>query len=1014
VSEGRYGVTPVYLDPAAPLAARVEAILALMTDEQKLSSLKGVPELTLADGYRLPGIDDDGVEGLHGAGQHRDATMFPQAIGLGSTWDAELVEAVGRVVGVETRARNPRALRVLAPVQDVRANPLAGRYEEGYGEDPFLCGRLGTAYAFGLKGRHRLYLRAKPELKHFFGYNHEWRRARSSSSMSCRAMHEFHLVSYRMPVEAGAVLGAMTAYNLVNGVPAIIHPMMWTLRERWAPGNFMFIPDMWDQTNLFESKGVPCDGWEDGGPIPYGAELSPDPADEAANRRTTGALLLLAGMTHLYDVNEDLDIRGGARDAVRDGLLGVSMADVDRLVRDWLAYLIRTGALDGDANPYRTTVAAPHELPEHRELALQAAREQLVLLKNDGGLLPLDPARVDRLAVLGPLADQNLRDYYSPLVPDHARVTPLAGITERLGADKVDFLAGVDTVAWRSVEHGTFVAVAQDGSVTADGSGPQPFQVYDWGHDQFFFRHAGTGRYLSADPPMEPSPRLRATRDTMVDANEWFTTVNFHYPRHDDGTRSIHFVNHVSELPDPGRYVAALPEPDHPLGLTAEAGEPARFHELRIEGGVERAAQVAAAADYAVVVVGSHPLINAREAHDRPGLALAARQRELVRAVAVARPGRTVVVIVSGYPLAVKEIQDDPNVAAIVYSSHAGQAAGTALAEVLFGDYPPAGRLTATWLVDESSLPRAGGAVDMLEYDVLAARLTYRYSVAGYVYPFGHGLTYPAFRYRDLSVASEVDAGTRFPVELTLTNTGTVPSDEVVQVYLHSRDSAYGDNVPRRQLVGFARVKDVQPGETRPVRVEVDPRDAFVWDVVSQRAVVEDGGYVLLVGASSEDIRLSARLRIRGETIGVLDLTTTPRNAWEQYTVSRGVSHWEVSKRTTLARRGGYHSVVSRRAGDHIGFTRVDLTGTTGVALRVATTTAGWADVAASTVEVRADRPDGPLLGTVTFPATGGRQDFRTASADLREVAGVRDLFLVFGNGGIYLDTVQLLGPASK
>jgi beta-glucosidase len=235
--------TPVYRDPAAPLAARVDALLALMSDEQKLGCLAGIPELTLADGFTLPGIGDAGVEGLHGAGHHPDVTMFPQAIGLGSSWDIELLEAVGRVVGTETRLRDPQALRVYAPVQDVRSNPLAGRYEEGYGEDPFLCGRLGTAYAFGIKGRHPVYLLAKPEMKHFFGYNHEWRRADSSSSMSCRAMHEYHLVPYRMPVAAGAVLGAMTAYNLVNGVPAIVHPALAALRDE-APDGFMFVPDM--------------------------------------------------------------------------------------------------------------------------------------------------------------------------------------------------------------------------------------------------------------------------------------------------------------------------------------------------------------------------------------------------------------------------------------------------------------------------------------------------------------------------------------------------------------------------------------------------------------------------------------------------------------------------------------------------------------------------------------------------------------------------------------------------
>jgi beta-glucosidase len=968
--------TPLYLDPSAPLTARVEAILALMDDEQKLCCVGGLPAITLRDGYRLPGIDNHGVEGLHGSGHHPDATMFPQAIGLGSTWDVELVEEIGRVVAIETRARDPRAFRVFAPVQDVRSNPLAGRYEEGYGEDPFLCGRLGTAYAFGLKGRHQLYIRVKPEMKHFFGYNHEWQRAGSSSSMSCRAMHEFHLVPYRMPVEAGAVLAAMTAYNLVNGVPAIIHPAMQTLRTQWAPSNFMFVPDMWDQFNLFASKGVPCDAWEECDSS-YAAALSPDPADHTANRATTGALLLRAGMTHLYDANDDFDAQSGARDAVRAGLLGVSMADVDRVVRDWLAYLIRTGALDGDANPYRTC-----HLPADRgRLALQAAREQLVLLKNDHRLLPLDPARVTRVAVIGLLANENLRDYYSPLVPDETRVTPLQGISARLGADRVDHAPGTDTVTWRSVQSGAF-------------------EVYDWGYDQCFFRSVATGGFLAADHPLaEQATRVLAGPARMVDANEWVTTVDFCYPRNPDGTRSLYRQDRESAV---RRYVQA------DLSLAPETHA---FEEVVLERGAQRAAAAAQDADYAVVVVGNHVLVNGREAVDRPGLALPPQQRELLRATAAARPGRTIVVIISSYPFAVKEIQDNPDVAAILHTSHAGQAAGTALAEALFGDYPPAGRLTATWLADDSSLPRGpSGEVDMLEYDVIAAGLTYRYSSAEYVYPFAHGLTYTSFRYENLSVPGVVDGDAPFPVRLEVTNDGRVTSDEVVQAYLHSRDSAYGDNVASAQLVGFARVKAILPGETRPVAIPVDPRDASMWDAVSQRTIVETGSYDVMVGASSADIRLSARIRIHGDTIGTLDLTI-PRNAWEHYTIGRGVSHWEVSKQTTLARRGGYHSVVSRRAGDHIGFTNVDLTGVDGVALRVATTTAGWADVATSSIEVRLDRPDGPLLGTVRFPPTGGRQTFQTVHAALREVRGVHNLFLVFGNGGVYLDTIQLRHP---
>jgi beta-glucosidase len=978
---------PVYRDPGAPLAARVDALLALMSDEQKLDCLAGVPPMTLADGYALPGITDAGVEGLHGAGHNPAVTMFPQAIGLGSTWDAELVEAVGRVVGLETRLRDPRALRVYAPVQDVRSNPLAGRYEEGYGEDPFLCGRLGTAYAFGIRGRHPVYLLAKPEMKHFFGYNHEWQRTDSSSSMSCRAMHEYHLVPHRMPVAAGAVLGAMTAYNLVNGVPAIIHPALAELRAE-APEGFMFVPDMWDMVNLLRGKGVPCDLWEQGEES-YATGLGPDPA------AVTGALLLRAGMTNLFDANDELDpeLVAGARRAVRSGLLGASMADVDRLVRDWLTYLLRTGVLDGEANPYATP--AP---PDGPALALRAAREQLVLLKNDHRLLPLDAA--GRLALIGPLADANLRDYYSPLVPDHARVTPRQGIVARLGEAKLDYLPAADTVAWRSVADGAWVTALPDGELVAT---PEPadgraFQVYDWGYDLCFFRSVATGGFLRADEPIvERATRVLADEARMVDANEWVTSVDFGYSHNPDGTRSIYRQERDA---CERRYLAA----DGKLAPEAQ-----RFEEVVLQRGADQAAAAARSADYAVVVVGNHVLVNGREAQDRPGLALPPRQRELVRAVAAAAPGRTVVVIVGSYPFAVAEIRDDPNVGAILYTSHAGQAAGTALADVLFGDYAPAGRLSASWLADESSLPTGpSGEVDMLEYDVLAARLTYRYSDAVPVYPFGHGLTYPAFGYERLAAPAVVHAGVPFTVQFDLTNQGTVTSDEVVQVYLHAKDSAYGDNVPRRQLVGFLRVKEIRPGETRPVALPVDPADAFVWDVTSKRRVVESGRYDLLIGASCEDIRLATEISVEGARIGTLDLTEA-RNAWEHYTVGRGVSHWEVSRRRTLAREGAYHSVVSRRAGDHIGFIQVDLTSVDGIALRVATTTAAWADITAPAVEVRADRPGGPLLGVVGFPPTGGRQEFRTVLADLRGHDGVHDLYLVFGNGGIYLDTVQLL-----
>ncbi|GAB3655335.1 glycoside hydrolase family 3 C-terminal domain-containing protein [Glycomyces tarimensis] len=1023
---------PAYLDASRPVPERVEAILALMTDEHKLSCFGGIPEgLTLTDGFTLPKLENRFAEVLHGSGHHANATLFPQAIGLGATWDTELLERIGETVSYEMRARDPEVLAAFGPVADIRSNPLAGRYEEGFGEDPLHVAEMVTAYAHGLRGRHPEYVRVLPQMKHFLGYDHEWHRHRTSASMSVRALHEYQAVPYRKPVEAGAVLGAMTAYNLVNGVPSIINPIMDTLREEWAPGGFMFLPDGWDAVNLNTTKGAPFDTWEtpEGRDVPYPKALAAEEGREIDREETlvyASALMLKAGQTNFRD-GSDLPLGEAAAEAVRRGLFGLTIADAEQVVRDWLTFLVRAGKLDGDACPYNLIERSdnPQDRPESKALALQAAREQLVLLKNEGPVLPL-PAS-PRVAVLGPLADLNLRDYYSPLVPDDRRLTVLQAITERLGADNVVHHTGNDVVAWAA--DGGYVNVAENGALVAGGESigeDEAFEVYDWAHDQYMFRHVASGRFVSADILRHDDgpasftnqvgasaggtgPHLRAIDERMEDANAWFTFQNFHY-RHVGDQVSIFGLNHVdADISAADAFHVGLAE-DRSLPLAK--GQPAiPLTETVVSDGPAAAAAAAADADYAVVVVGNHPLMNARECFDRPGLDLAPRQVDTVREVAEAKPGRTVVVVVSSYPLAIGDIAADPNVAAIVYTSHAGQAAGTALAEALFGDYSPAGRLSSTWLPDARSLPHPGpkteefrvSDVDMLEYDVISAGLTYRYSGAAAVYGFGHGLTYTTFEYSPLEMPKEASAERPFTVAFTVTNTGERPSDEVALLFARSLEPSYVDRVPLRQLAGFKRVKDIAPGERRRVEIEVDPADLFVWDVVSGERIVETGPYGFFVGADSEE--METIIRIEGETIAPLDLSET-RNVWEVATISEGLTYWEVSKRNTLARRGGYHSVGSRRPGDQVGFTKVVLDGATAIELRTATTSADWADLSDPVIEVRT--AGGEVLGTVRVPITGNLQKFVDVEASLDGAEGVKDLYLRFRAGGVYVESIRL------
>ncbi|HEY1095252.1 MAG TPA: glycoside hydrolase family 3 C-terminal domain-containing protein [Glycomyces sp.] len=1021
---------PVYLDPTRPVAERVEAILALMTAEQKFACLNGVPETVLADGFTLPALSNAFNEVLHSSGKKPDATFFPQAIGLGATWDTELMEAIGAAVAHEVRARDTDVFASFGPVADIRSNPLAGRFEEGFGEDPLHVGAMATAYAWGLRGRHPVYVKTFTQMKHFLGYNHEWHRSQSSASMSVRALHEYQVVPYRMPVEAGAVMGAMTAYNNVNGVPSIISPIMDALRDEWVDDReFFFLPDGWDGVNLHTTKGQPWDTWEvdPRGDLPYPTALAAEEGraiDADENGVYASALMLLAGVSHFAD-GSDLPFLPNAAEAVRRGVLGVDMSHVDRAVRDWLRFLVRTGKLDGDACEYNLTPADPHpqNLPEHIALAHRAAREQLVLLKNEQSALPLPETA--SIAVVGPLADLNLRDFYSPLVPAERRPSPLQALRERFA--NVTHHSGNDTVAWQA--DGKFVTVHADGALTAtaDALGDtETFEAWDWAHEQHMFRHNATGKFVQAnllqrnDGPATfenqagasggGGPRLEAVETVMEDGDAWFTHQNVHYRRLGDGTAELFGVNHVPAEAEGPFHLRVAADGTLPLAK-AETGT--ALVETIVENGPEAAAAVAAEADWAVVFVGNHPMINARECFDRPGLDLAPRQADLVREVAAAKPGRTVVVVVSAYPLAIGDIAADPNVASIIYTSHAGQAVGAAIAGALAGDFSPAGRLTSTWLADTSSLPQAGprseafrvSDVDMLEYDVISAGLTYQYSQAEPVYGFGHGLSYTAFEYGALEVPSTADATERFTAAVDVTNTGDRTSDEVVLLFASIAESAYGDRVAGTRLAGFARAKDIAPGETRRVEIEVDPQHLFVWDVVSGKRIVETGDYLFGVGTDSEGPE--AQVRIQGETIAPLDLSETA-NVWEKATIAEGLTYWEVSKLHTLKREGGYHSTGSRRAGSHVGFTKAVLDGAKAIELRTATTTADWTDLADPVIEVRAGSADGRLLAEVEVPKTAGFQSFVDVTAPLDGAAGTQDLYLVFRTGGLYIDTIRL------
>ncbi|MGW2558552.1 glycoside hydrolase family 3 C-terminal domain-containing protein [Streptomyces sp. NPDC001514] len=925
---------PPFRDPHLPFDERVDDLLARLTLDERIAMLHqfapAVERLDVA-AFRA------GQEALHGVAWMGPATVFPQAVGLGATWNDNLVRRVGEAVSTEARAMRARddrvGLNVWSPTVNLLRHPLWGRGEEGYSEDPKLTSAIATAYTRGLRGDHPTYWRTAPVLKHWLAHNNETDRDTSSSSVRPRVLHEYDLRAFRETVEAGAVAGVMPAYNLVNGRPNHVSPYLREHLRAWTERELLVCSDAGAPSSLVDS------------------EHYFDTHEEAT------AAALAAGVDSFTDHGTDSStIVARVRGALERGLL--SAADIDTAVRRQLSVRFSLGEFDPGLDPYAGT--KDFDTPAHRALAQEAAEQAVVLLKNDG-LLPL-PAGT-RVAVVGLLADECKLDWYSGTLLH--RSTPLQGLCERFGADRVTFAEGVDRVRLRT-SSGTYLAVPEaagtadevrgaEGALdpallagrtdlpplTADGTGTE-LALIDWGDGVLTLRAAG-GRYLS----VAEDGFVRASADQP---GGWVVQETFRLEAHETH-ESGHLLKHIGT----GRYVSVAAD-----GVKVAAEDPADaevFAVMVTERGEEAVSRAADAADVVIVVAGNDPHINGRETEDRTTLRLPTHQERLLRAARAANP-RTALTLVSAYPYAVGH-EDLP---ALLWTAHGGQAAGTALARVLAGDVSPAGRLPQTWYASDDDLP------DLLDYDVIGGRQTYLYFEGTPLFPFGHGLSYTSFAYENLAVRRD---GELLRISFTVTNTGDVPADEVAQLYTRAVDPAIPR--PRRQLAAYRRVH-LTPGASAELGFELPVAGLGFWDVAHGRWWVEPGPYELLAGASSADVRLRETLRIDGPAAG-------PRPV-----VERGLeaADYDDHLATTIVDRsrtsGDAVTPADGEAGELV-FRRCDFgDGVTGVSVEAA---------GAGTVEL--SLPGGPVLASLDVTATGGPYEYTTVRAEFA-ATGVRDL----------------------
>ncbi len=813
--EGR----PVYRDPQAPIEARVNDLLKRMTLEEKIAQLSGDPS-----GMSTPTNERLGIPGFlmadgpHGVRRGK-ATCFPCSLALGASWDPALVERVGTALGREFRGKGRYV--ALAPCINIIRDPRGGRSFETMGEDPYLIARLAAAYVKGVQSQKVI---AVP--KHYACNNQENNRGANDVQVDERTLREVYLPGFKACVQQGEAWGIMAAYNKVRGAHCTANRHLLTdiLKDDWG----------------FE--GFVVSDWG---------------ACHATVESINAGMDLEMPQTHYY--GQPL------RDAVKNG--EVSEQAIDDAARRVLRAKFWAGVFEQPVEPDESVVNSP----EHQALALEAAQKAIVLLKNEGGLLPLVQQRIKSLAVIGPSANvpRPTGGGSSHTTPYYA-VTPLEGLKNRAGDDiGIQFVKGcdmefeydllpVETAFLRPPEaqpeeqgllgeyfnntelKGEPVLNRLDAAIDFDWHGGSPDNGVN--QDEFSVRWQGkllpdkTGEY-ALGTTTDDGVRLYLDGKLLID--DW----------HDHGAKT----NMVMVPLQAGReynirveYYENRGDAIVKLGWAQPGAAEDPFREAR---------QAARQADAAIVVVGTSARQES-EGHDRPHLKLAAPQDDLIAAVAEANKN-TVVLLVNGSAVLMNDWID--RVPAVLECWFGGQEAGNAIADVLFGHCSPGGKLPVTFPRTEDQLPPFDNS-----YETVGEGRGYRYYDQQGLEPlfcFGYGLSYTQFRYGDLEV-SPLEASTNEQVRVTVevTNVGKVAGDEVVQLYV--RDLVASVEMPLAELKGFQRIH-LAPGETKTVEFTLRAADLAFYDVDAQRFVAEPGNFEVRVGSSSRDIRRKATFTLR-------------------------------------------------------------------------------------------------------------------------------------------------------
>jgi beta-glucosidase len=847
---------PIYLNPSYSFKERAADLVSRMTPEEKQSQLGNTMPSIPRLGIKAYDIWGEALHGILGRNNNSGmtATSFPNSVAVGATWDPELIKRETSVISDEARGFNYDLIFTLtywSPVVEPARDPRWGRTAETYGEDPFLVSQIASGFVQGLMGDDPTYIKAVPCGKHYFANNTEFNRHTGSADMDDRDMREYYLLPYRALIKKDKLPAIMTAYSAVNGVP-------------------MSASKFYVDTVARKTYGL--DGYITGdcgaiSDILSGHHYAKSDAEAAA-----------MGLKSGVDTDCGNVYQTSALDALEEGL--ITEGDIDKALVNIYTIRMRLGEFDPqNIVPYAGIKPSIINDPSHNDLAVEVATKTPVLLKNNvvgktgRKALPLNANSIKKIAVLGPYAEKVELGDYSGEVEPSLKITPLAGIQNYIKQNgfntEVVYSSGGNTD-----RKNDFFTIIGFSTIGKDGTVKE--------YDATKYDDAAKGLITSA---RFGQPSVRGIKD-----GDWTSYNNIDITDLDSIKFNMNVIvngglievrvgsvtgnilasqkvegNQTDRFRFFGRTVT-IPAKINTLGISGPQNIFLVYHEPEAPATDKETLSMAASADVAVVFVGTDQSTG-REESDRFSLELPGNQYELIKSVAAVNPNTIVVMQTMGM-VEVEQFKNDPNIPGIIWTGYNGQAQGTAMAKILFGEVNPGGKLNVTWHKSVNDLP------DFTDYTLRGESgkngRTYWYFNKDVSYEFGYGLSYTNFEYSNFSInKNSITPNDQVTVNVDVKNTGDVDGDEIVQIYVKTPDSPASSQRPIKRLKGFKRVT-IPAGQIKTVSIDIDYADLWFWDSQNDRITFDQGKYIFEIGASSKDIKGQVEANMSGTYTPVL------------------------------------------------------------------------------------------------------------------------------------------------